>query len=163
MNKLCPQCGNPVVRRGKFGPIPIYCTPKCQYTHRNSLLLHSRSKVCTVCSEPFTDTTHQNKFKMCERCRPHRNQFYRAGLTGRECEMLLEQKTCKICGTDQNLCHDHCHSTGKPRGRLCHKCNTGLGLFGESAALLKKAIDYLDNPDPRFNDQKHCARELKDD
>lgn len=39
---------------------------------------------------------------------------------------------------------DHCHSTGVVRGILCSKCNTGLGLFGDSRAVLANAIAYLE-------------------
>jgi hypothetical protein len=38
---------------------------------------------------------------------------------------------------------DHCHESGRIRGILCNGCNTGLGLFNESAATLKRAIRYL--------------------
>ena len=39
---------------------------------------------------------------------------------------------------------DHCHNTGKIRGLLCHKCNTGLGLLNENIETLKNAIKYLE-------------------
>ena len=38
---------------------------------------------------------------------------------------------------------DHCHDTGKIRGLLCSRCNTGLGLLGDSIKTLKCAIKYL--------------------
>lgn len=56
--------------------------------------------------------------------------------------------SCKICGTketdlDENLVVDHCHTTGKIRGLLCHCCNRGLGLLKDDTEILQKAIDYL--------------------
>jgi len=38
---------------------------------------------------------------------------------------------------------DHCHSSGKVRGLLCHHCNTALGKFQDSVEVLSSAIDYL--------------------
>jgi len=57
---------------------------------------------------------------------------------------------CKICGElpskGKRLCVDHDHSIGKVRGLLCHKCNTGLGMFQDSATIMRKAIKYLNLP-----------------
>lgn len=39
---------------------------------------------------------------------------------------------------------DHCHASGKVRGIIHNSCNTGLGLFAESAERLRAAIDYLE-------------------
>jgi len=38
---------------------------------------------------------------------------------------------------------DHDHITGKVRGLFCRDCNTGLGMFKDSSALLQKAAQYL--------------------
>lgn len=60
-------------------------------------------------------------------------------------EMYNSQKgLCKICdGFMEVLRVDHCHSTSKVRGLLCHKCNVGLGHFNDSIELLSKATLYL--------------------
>lgn len=54
---------------------------------------------------------------------------------------------CAICARTLknhfNLHVDHCHTTGKVRGLLCNKCNQGIGLFGEDAAKMRLAIEYL--------------------
>ena len=39
---------------------------------------------------------------------------------------------------------DHNHETGKFRGILCLKCNSLLGMAGDSARVLAKAIGYLE-------------------
>ena len=55
---------------------------------------------------------------------------------------------CQICGVSEetltkSLHIDHCHTTGRVRGLLCHGCNVGLGHFKDSIELMEKATDYL--------------------
>jgi hypothetical protein len=38
---------------------------------------------------------------------------------------------------------DHCHKTGKVRGLLCYKCNSGIGLFEDDITRMKSAIKYI--------------------
>ena len=69
---------------------------------------------------------------------------------------------CEICNqldsTGKQLAIDHCHKTGKLRGRLCSRCNTGLGMFLDSEALLQRAIKYL--RDSRGTSQEAREREI---
>lgn len=65
-------------------------------------------------------------------------------------EMYAEVRTitkCAICNSEETrdgkLAIDHCHSTGKFRGMLCHKCNMALGLFGDDIEVMSNAIEYL--------------------
>lgn len=71
-------------------------------------------------------------------------------------DIIKDQKgLCPICSTEivnvfdeSTLKHksshvDHCHSSGKVRGVLCHGCNTGLGMFKEDVRTLTKAARYL--------------------
>ena len=39
---------------------------------------------------------------------------------------------------------DHCHTTGKVRGLLCHNCNRALGLLKDDTQVMQRAIDYLE-------------------
>lgn len=62
--------------------------------------------------------------------------------------LKLQNYSCEICGKNEKefvrrLAVDHCHSTGKIRGLLCHNCNTGLGKLGDSIESLTKALNYL--------------------
>ena len=41
-------------------------------------------------------------------------------------------------------CADHNHETGEFRGWLCHKCNLGLGNFGDIKQRLLNAVAYLE-------------------
>lgn len=76
---------------------------------------------------------------------------YKFGLRESEFDLMLDKQGggCWICGvkqekTNKSLCIDHDHKTGDIRGILCSKCNTGLGMFNDSALSLKKAIRYLE-------------------
>lgn len=90
----------------------------------------------------------RNPIKMAQR----RLKFY-YGLTiqGYD-EIWIEQLgLCAIChqrlpnqppsGTGGVV--DHNHVTGAVRGLLCRKCNSGLGLLGDSAQNIKSALSYL--------------------
>jgi hypothetical protein len=51
---------------------------------------------------------------------------------------------CKLPEKDnKHLAVDHCHRTNRVRGLLCQKCNTGIGLLGESQEIFLRAATYL--------------------
>jgi tRNA(Ile)-lysidine synthase TilS/MesJ len=53
---------------------------------------------------------------------------------------------CQICGivlTQRNKCVDHDHATKKFRGTLCKRCNSGLGMLGDCASGVSRALTYL--------------------
>ena len=70
-------------------------------------------------------------------------------IAGRKCP-----KQCEICNRTQlkRLYFDHDHATGAFRGWLCYKCNTALGLVGDSPEILRKMFNYLNERDvkPKF-------------
>lgn len=77
----------------------------------------------------------------------HRLRQY--GITQEDFDALLKQQdnVCAICEkpciTEQPLSIDHDHTTNKVRGLLCRKCNSGIGMLGDSPLLLEKALKYL--------------------
>lgn len=69
-------------------------------------------------------------------------------ITVEEYERLMNTRICEICGgppsgKDKYLSIDHNHETGRVRGMLCRKCNSALGLSGDSTEILEKMIAYL--------------------
>jgi hypothetical protein len=62
-------------------------------------------------------------------------------------DLFISQRgACKICRVafiidDYHI--DHCHKSGKVRGLLCRRCNTGIGFFDDDTTLLESAIKYL--------------------
>lgn len=74
------------------------------------------------------------------------------GMTVADYEKMFEDQNglCKICNSPapqtkkSNHFHvDHCHTTGKIRGLLCHRCNSVLGFARDSIPVLEEAINYL--------------------
>jgi recombination endonuclease VII len=75
-----------------------------------------------------------------------KNQRKRNGIlnaTGEE-----KHGPCEICGTYCKLSLDHDHNTGRARGWLCRKCNSGIGYLEDKVELLQKAIAYLEKTGP---------------
>lgn len=101
---------------------------------------------CKACDNLLTRRYQSTADGKCNLWRAHMLRKY--GLTPEQYqEMWRQQKgLCKICKTDlnngvPNL--DHCHTTGKARGILCHLCNCGLGYFRDRPELCIIAAEYL--------------------
>ena len=69
-------------------------------------------------------------------------------------EVMLHKQdgVCAICRQpeslvrgegSQSLSIDHDHNSGRVRGLLCANCNSGLGMFRDSPAILTAAKTYL--------------------
>jgi hypothetical protein len=78
------------------------------------------------------------------------HRMYRYGLSEDAYYSMLDGQghKCALCGNDdprrkQGFVVDHCHATGKIRGLLCHPCNIALGMLGDDAAGLQRALDYV--------------------
>lgn len=83
-----------------------------------------------------------------EKRRKHRQDVTRrCGLRDQEhyLQVLESQKgVCAICQEPMKVPQiDHNHDSGKFRGLLCVRCNTGLGKFKDSPGLIQKALSYL--------------------
>ena len=82
--------------------------------------------------------------------------YQRYGITRAELEALhkLQENKCKICkvelkpdaskGSKNYPNVDHDHITGKVRGILCFRCNSGMGLLNEDPDQLRLAAEYLE-------------------
>lgn len=111
---------------------------------------------CVKCGEEFTPTLAAQKY--CSgRCwqavaRQRKAKENRVSIPASEYAVLMtaQNNQCAICKCDSGinnrgdkLAVDHCHTSGKIRGLLCHKCNTALGLLKDNPAHLESAIRYL--------------------
>ena len=99
------------------------------------------------------EVKYQSKCKACQAeerryyYKPHQDTRRKLKITDEEYATLMEksQGGCEVCNTPlERVCIDHCHTTGRVRGVLCHNCNTALGLVGDNVATLTKLIQYLE-------------------
>jgi hypothetical protein len=112
-------------------------------------------KVCGTCNrnKPIDQFSRNGGGRLrssCKTCqRPFANaRLYKLSID--EYETLYAAGKCGICGTTEaggrgRFHIDHCHASGKVRGILCLRCNTGLGSLGDNIESLKLAISYLVN------------------
>jgi hypothetical protein len=127
--------------------------PLTEFHTRKDGKLGSRThcKQCTSMSRKDYYFKRGGKEKQAKRSFSFNLKKY--DLTLEEYNKLFEEQNgrCYIClsteshrtKTRYKLVVDHCHTTGKVRGLLCHHCNVGLGHFKDNTDLLKKAIEYL--------------------
>ncbi len=135
------------------------CTSEATRTrHEASKLLaidKDSPKTCCVCGvqRVFSDFnagygTPDGKNPRCKHCESDYKVKRKFGLSKAQYDSLLESQggVCAICSSPpagKRLAVDHSHLTGEIRKLLCSRCNTGLGLFGDSPESLKKAAEYL--------------------
>lgn len=118
-----------------------------------------------VSAFPFSKFTPNGVGYWCKQCAKSNREHYKAvvtescwrkryGITAIEYQALFDAQggVCAICkkhenrihkGTKANMCVDHDHATGKVRGLLCAKCNSGLGYFADNIDTLLSAVNYL--------------------
>ena len=129
------------------------------------------SKVCKFCNKfldfsffvkrsdrPNHNDDHVSKYMTnCMECQSLVTKLNYYGITKEEFNKLREDYAdcCGICGRTEQECRnlktkhyglyiDHCHTSGKVRGLLCHNCNLIVGHAKDDTDLLKSAILYLD-------------------
>ena len=77
----------------------------------------------------------------------YQQRFAKYGITREQYNALADSQhgCCAVCleRPAGRLRVDHCHDTGVIRGLLCHKCNSAIGLLGDTAARLERALAYL--------------------
>jgi Recombination endonuclease VII len=94
---------------------------------------------------------HREQIKaMPSSTKEHRRRWLlksKYGVSEEDYTTLLKEQdgVCAICRkNDGKVLHvDHNHKTDEVRGLLCAKCNTALGLLGESIQVLRSMIRYV--------------------
>lgn len=89
-----------------------------------------------------TPNGYQNKRCRCEDCKSAMREYSRAR---KKAVLQGVPSACDLCSrSDRRLVWDHDHDTMKSRGWICHQCNTGLGLLGDTEFAVLRALDYLE-------------------
>lgn len=108
----------------------------------------------TGCTVPGCDSPHDS----LGHCAIHAH--YRRNYSLSNDQILQIPDKCEACGAAGPVVVDHDHdccpgdrSCGKcVRGYICRKCNSGIGLLGDTAEGVEKALKYL---------QKALAKSLR--
>lgn len=164
--KRCPRCGEtkPLDNFGKDSRAHdgkrTYCKLCSNEYHKNYRVsnpertkqfdfrhYHNRREKVLAYNKQYRK---DNKEKLKDYLKKY-NQEYgikQYGITPEEYQEMLERQggVCAVCGGLSNrkrLFIDHDHKTGRVRGLLCHKCNSGLGLLRDSLEIVYKLASYL--------------------
>ena len=88
-----------------------------------------------------------------ERYRETARAYYYFLPPGLFAQMLAAQNgRCAICGIvpENGGYLDHDHETGRPRGILCLRCNSAIGMMDDNPQFLLNAYNYLLKPPVNF-------------
>lgn len=143
-----------------------YCNCKRLTPHRKGYVVCSHCKVEKKHSEFHANKNNAHGIGYgCKECtvayrkklydparRRNKWYMYNYGITLDDYNRMLKTQNnrCAICNDTETgrkdikyFNVDHCHTTGKVRGLLCHGCNSGIGNMKDDVELLEKAIAYL--------------------
>lgn len=134
---LCRSCYDKELKLSQ----PDYAKRQAQNTSRWHNLNKDRVKGYA------REYTSQGRVKKRSRARDREARLAAFGLTlADEVELLSQQNNCcPICGIrpKRQFDIDHDHETGLFRGLICHRCNKGLGLLGDTIEGVQNALNYL--------------------
>lgn len=115
-------------------PLPTFYCRRCSTTQPRANY-DAKNGCCTECGKKFL--RERNLFRA-----------YRVFASEADAQEAHQGHMCAICGlpseeSKRRLHVDHCHATGRMRGRLCSECNLGLGKFKDDPHILEIAAAYL--------------------
>jgi hypothetical protein len=121
-----------------------YCSPACRH--------EGRAKIVKKLYDPEKERKYQQRYRQRNNMAVRQSRYKTwYGITLAEFDAIFSKQEgkCAICGCalkpygrETHLDHKHDAST-KIRGILCRNCNSGLGYFRDSPALIMQAIFYL--------------------
>lgn len=162
-NGQCVWCGN---TRGSEGT-QTYCRPcsdRLSEAHKQRRIQRTKNNRCIACKIEMSPQYTRLRCPVClkkdkraykqpsaqARKASHIKHKYKLSIEWFQNLIKEQENKCAICRIDfdgtrtaARPCIDHDHTSGKVRGLLCHRCNTGLGMFKDERELLFAAADYL--------------------
>jgi hypothetical protein len=102
---------------------------------RDKKHLDGRHSWCLVCRRAYKKDAHQKAGPALKRRLAFKHRERKYGLVKAQFDAMLAAQNgqCAICQTpfkSERLANvDHCHTTGKVRALLCHRCNFAVGLI----------------------------------
>ncbi len=118
----------------------------------------AKPRICKKCRRLLPiDAFERNRPRVwrseCKECRAYKKRIpakiRREYETKHPKPQIGEEFYCKVCErtitiqTTRDVNLDHDHKTGKIRGYICNRCNTGLGNFNDNITILKRSIEWI--------------------
>ena len=148
--KHIPNSGNPLAGN----PEPRQRNTREGAETRRDALPHLNCSTCGTDKPPtefyVKDRGTGRRDKTCKACRVIKLREKTLGVTQADYVRMYKEQDgrCGICQRRlyskryKAFCVDHCHTTGKIRGLLCHNCNRALGMFRDDPIVLERAIAW---------------------
>lgn len=107
------------------------------------------NKTCSRCGETKSDYDFNFRTKSldgrqpwCRACFTEYQRLKKYDITVDQMNVMLA-RGCEVCGTHENLCIDHCHTTEIVRGALCDRHNRALCLLDDDPDLIMALHRYI--------------------
>lgn len=116
-----------------------------KYRARNRAKYHADPAAAKARSDAYR-LTHKDYYREYHREKHLLDRARDLGISHEEFALIRPRMdgSCEICGREGRLMMDHDHKTMKLRGLLCKRCNTGLGVIGDTLDHVRKVIAYLE-------------------
>ncbi len=150
----CPQCAR-VVNSLKVG-LCKSCYMKQYHKSERGIEVRNKykqtDKYKQYCLEnPKSDsyTKAQKKYLAKDSSKVRRSNYklirnYGITLADKQNMLFNQMGECAVDGcSNEAVCVDHNHTTGKVRELLCYGCNTAIGMIKESLEVASGIVEYI--------------------
>lgn len=128
---------------------PVRRSSPASHRRPRGVFLPDGHRWCGVCKRVKPDGDFTGRVSQCKLCRRDKNREFLYGLSkqGYRDQLARQGGRCAVCRrtcrTKEVLSVDHSHVDRRVRGLLCDQCNKGIGLLGDTAESVGRALAYL--------------------